>query len=133
MVNTNILCPDCFKWRILTSDNTIGHCDKCGTKFTILGKNQVKYYTPEATKHTSIFDFVYRKLHYIPMDKWDVFRGYQEVQRNDKSYDDPKYNWIMCISENARDTKYGRIMISEEFKLRRGQTMGEFYGTSTVD
>ena len=133
MENTNILCPDCFKGRILTSDGKVGYCDKCSTKFTILGRNQVKYYKPEATKHTSIYDFVQRKLHYIPMDKWGEYRGYQEVNCDDKSYDDPKYNWIMCISENARDAKYGRTMISEEFKLRRGTTMGEFYGTSTVD
>jgi uncharacterized protein (DUF983 family) len=39
MTNTNILCPECFMGRIFTEDNKIGNCNKCGTKFSILGEN----------------------------------------------------------------------------------------------
>lgn len=78
MTNTNILCPECFMGRIFTEDNKIGNCNKCGTKFSILGKNRVKYYT-------------------------------------------------------SKETKQSIKMISEKYKLKRGLTMGEFYGTSTID
>ena len=65
MTNTNILCPECFMGRIFTEDNKIGNCNKCGTKFSILGENRVKYYTSKATKQ-SIYDFIYRKLYRVP-------------------------------------------------------------------
>lgn len=135
MENTNILCPECFKGRIWTEDGKVGSCNKCSTKFTITGKNSVKYYEPEEQiKDTpSINSFVSRKLNFIPRTKWEEFMSYPKVDYEDKQYADPKYNWIMCICDDARDTKYGRQMISVEYKLRRGQTMGEFYGSGIVD
>lgn len=46
MENTNILCPDCFKGKIIAKENkegNVGHCNKCGTNFLILGKNKIRY------------------------------------------------------------------------------------------
>lgn len=45
-----------------------------------------------------------------------------------ENLDDPKYNWVMVGTG-----KYGRLMWCTNLKIKRGQTMGEFYGTSTVD
>lgn len=45
-VNTNILCPDCFKGRIFVKDkevDTVGQCNKCGTRFIIVAPNTVRY------------------------------------------------------------------------------------------
>lgn len=39
-----------------------------------------------------------------------------------------KYNWVQ-----VGDTKYGRCMYCTKTKIKRTNTMGEFYGTSTVD
>lgn len=39
-----------------------------------------------------------------------------------------KYNWVQVGS-----TKYGRCMYCTKTHIRRGQTMGEFYGTGIVD
>nr|QPI16168.1 MAG: hypothetical protein NIOZUU157_00050 [Virus NIOZ-UU157] len=40
----------------------------------------------------------------------------------------PKYNWIQ-----VGHSKYGRYMYCTNTKVRRGQTMGEFYGGGIVD
>lgn len=42
-------------------------------------------------------------------------------------------DWIQVISEEATDTKYGRLMYSPSLKVLRSTTMGEFYGTGIVD
>ena len=39
-----------------------------------------------------------------------------------------KYNWVQ-VGEN----KYGRSMYCTKTKIKRTQTMGEFYGTGIVD
>jgi hypothetical protein len=41
---------------------------------------------------------------------------------------DPKYNWIMVGND-----KYGRTMYCTNTNIRRGLTMGEFYGSGIVD
>ena len=41
---------------------------------------------------------------------------------------DKKYNWIQ-----VGRSKYGRYMYCTNTKVRRGQTMGEFYGSGIVD
>jgi hypothetical protein len=45
MIRTKILCPNCFKKKILTMDNKEAHCDGCGTEFIIvdLEKNTIRY------------------------------------------------------------------------------------------
>lgn len=43
MKRTEILCPECFKKRILTKDDKEGFCDQCGTEYIITGKNSVRY------------------------------------------------------------------------------------------
>ena len=45
MKRTEILCPECMKKKLLTSDDKNAHCDECGTKFVIIAKNTVKYAT----------------------------------------------------------------------------------------
>lgn len=75
----------------------------------------------------------------VTQDKWDEYKNYQEVEFKGSflpsdsdylSYD--KYNWKM-VYRKGNDVKYGRMMVSEEYKLKRGLTMGEFYGSSCVD
>ena len=45
-----------------------------------------------------------------------------------ENLDDPKYNWIQIGHE-----KYGRCMYCTNTKVKRSQTMGEFYGAGIVD
>lgn len=42
---TGILCPECFKKKILTEDKKEGYCDECGTEFIILDydRKSLKY------------------------------------------------------------------------------------------
>jgi len=42
--------------------------------------------------------------------------------------DDPKFDW-----EYFGDSKYGRYAFCRNTQIKRGLTMGEFYGTSSVD
>ena len=43
MKRTEILCPECFKKKLLTCNDKDAFCDDCGTEFIITGKNQVRY------------------------------------------------------------------------------------------
>jgi hypothetical protein len=42
--------------------------------------------------------------------------------------DDDKYEWVQIGNE-----KFGRFMYCKRNGIKRTQTMGEFYGTTTVD
>ncbi|MFD1675640.1 hypothetical protein [Alicyclobacillus fodiniaquatilis] len=42
-----------------------------------------------------------------------------------------KYEWVQV--QIGPDSKYGRVMFCLKTGIKRSQTMGEFYGTSTVD
>ena len=43
MERTHILCPECFKKKLLEETKVDLYCDGCGTKFTLVGENTVKY------------------------------------------------------------------------------------------
>ncbi len=43
MKRTEILCPDCMKKKLLTSNDKDAHCDGCGTQFEITAPNTVRY------------------------------------------------------------------------------------------
>ena len=45
IVETNILCPNCFKAKIVSKDNKTGICNKCNEVFEITGVNSVKFKT----------------------------------------------------------------------------------------
>ena len=81
----------------------------------------------------SIEAFYDRKLHLLDREAWEKCQHYVLVDYKDKVYDDDKYDWQMVHLRLANDHKYGRIMVSHDYKLRRGLTMGEFYGTGEVD
>lgn len=54
MHRTDVLCPDCFKGKLLKDDSTkdtgSGRCDHCGTDFVFTGKRSVRYATAADTK-----------------------------------------------------------------------------------
>lgn len=79
-------------------------------------------------------DFVSRK--HIGISRQEYNRILKTFKRTDyattKDIDDPKYNW-KCIYPTDNDEKYGRMMVSYEQKIIRRLTMGEFYGSGTVD
>ena len=47
MHRTQVLCPECFKGKLLKDDSTTdtgsGYCDNCGTKFVFTSKTSVRY------------------------------------------------------------------------------------------
>ena len=43
MKRTEILCPNCFKAKLLTSDDKNAHCDNCGTEFTMTSPTSVRF------------------------------------------------------------------------------------------
>jgi DNA-directed RNA polymerase subunit RPC12/RpoP len=45
MLRTEILCPECFKKKLLRENENKpdAYCDECGTKFIIIGPRTVKY------------------------------------------------------------------------------------------
>jgi hypothetical protein len=69
-------------------------------------------------------DFRDRKRH----DNTPDMQNAPRVDKDKIDLDDPKYNWIQ-----VGHTKYGRYMYCTNTHVRRGQTMGEFYGSGIVD
>ena len=69
-------------------------------------------------------DFVWRDKH----DETTEMRNAPHVDEDTIDVNDPKYNWIQ-----VGRYKYGRYMYCTNTKVRRGQTMGEFYGGGIVD
>ncbi|KOF57845.1 MULTISPECIES: hypothetical protein [Clostridium] len=143
------ICEECAQkvnWNINLNDfkETLdGYCcyaDGCTNRRNIheiqLSLNEIKQLEfvnkAKETKNISINDFKDQKHIAVDESKWKEYKGYKDVDYKDKQYDNPKYNWKMVYWEN-NDEKYGRIMVSEAFKLKRGLTMGEFYGTGVVD
>ena len=43
MKRTKILCPECFKKKLLKGDGDRAYCDDCGTEFIMLSPYSVKY------------------------------------------------------------------------------------------
>lgn len=43
MKRSEILCPECFKKKLLLETEKDAYCDGCGTQFHVIGKNTVKY------------------------------------------------------------------------------------------
>lgn len=74
--------------------------------------------------------FTDRQLNRIPKEEYDRIweKGYLKSEEHDLADD-----WVMVASETAGDVKYGRSMYSPSLDRFRHQTMGEFYGSSTVD
>ncbi|GAL23048.1 hypothetical protein JCM19235_1349 [Vibrio maritimus] len=58
-----------------------------------------------------------------PEHKVLEFRDLEELE-----LDSPVYDW-----EYFGTQKYGRYAVCKNTKIKRGLTMGEFYGESTVD
>jgi hypothetical protein len=42
-VSTGIPCIECQQSKVLTTDNVNGWCDNCGTEYTIISPNTVRY------------------------------------------------------------------------------------------
>lgn len=80
----------------------------------------------------SIRDFKDHNHVSVDNNKWNEYLNYAKVDYEDEQYDDEKYEWKMVYLK-TNDEKYGRIMVSETYQLRRGLTMGEFYGSGIVD
>lgn len=43
MKRTNILCPNCFKGKLLQENEKSCYCDRCGQGFIKTGENTVKF------------------------------------------------------------------------------------------
>ena len=143
MKRTEIPCPECMKKKLLTSDDKNANCDNCGTEFVITAPNTVRYATAEdkivsnpklacissGGKRVPASAFVYRKkitdseavaeIRKLPLVKADTIKDID---------DGSKYEWVQVGQE-----KYGRCMYCLKTGIRRGQTMGEFYGGGIVD
>ena len=46
MRRTEILCPDCMKGKVITSNEVNANCDQCGEEFILTGKNSLRYKKP---------------------------------------------------------------------------------------
>jgi hypothetical protein len=76
--------------------------------------------------------FIKRELNYISSVEWNRIKKkpllkstVEDIAKAD--------DWVMVISEDANDVKYGRLMYSPTLDQFREQTMGEFYGSAIVD
>jgi len=129
--------------KLLTSNDKDAHCDECGTRFVITAPNTVRYRTADddivdnpnlacissSGKRVKASDFVYRKkitdkdmvaeIRKIPLTDYETI---------DDIDDGSKYEWVQVGQD-----KYGRCMYCLKTGIRRGQTMGEFYGGGVVD
>ena len=87
-------------------------------------------YTEETT---DVNDFKDRSRRGLTETEWAEVNSFPYVDfETIKDINDPKYAW-QCVYKAGSDQKYGRTMVSYPQKIRRGQTMGEFYGGGVVD
>lgn len=65
-----------------------------------------------------------------PLESHNTLRrmSYSEAEKELDNISDPAHNW-----EYFGTDKYGRYAVSESLGIRRGLSMGEFYGAGTVD
>lgn len=134
MKRTDVLCPECMKKKLLTTnDDTVNDnrtwCDNCGTDF-ILNGNSVRYGNEPNNKPITPTQFVDRGLNRLPASEMTRLKAKGWLESSDYG---AATDWVMVVSEDARDTKYGRYMYSPSLDKLRGQTMGEFYGGGVVD
>jgi len=145
MKRTEILCPNCMKGKVLTSNDVNAHCDQCGEQFILTGANSLRY-----KKSTDLSEeqranpnndlscisangsrvkaeaFEYRKK--IPTTD-EINRIPCVDHKTISDIDDgSKYEWVQ-----VGEDKYGRSMYCLKTGIRRSQTMGEFYGGGSVD
>ena len=74
----------------------------------------------------SVHDFKWQTKHPLTEEiKKIPLTAYKDIPDID---DTEKYNWVQVGRE-----KYGRSMYCTKTKIRRSQTMGEFYGGGIVD
>ena len=77
-------------------------------------------------------EFKSRGYTLISDSEMDVIRNtYKEVSYNPVPTD-KDYHWETVVRD-GNDIKYGRIVVCHKHKVKRGQTMGEFYGGGVVD
>ena len=69
-------------------------------------------------------DFVWRTKH----DLTEEIKNLPLTDYKTLDLDHPRYNWIQVGHD-----KYGRYMYCTNTNIKRGQTMGEFYGGGIVD
>jgi hypothetical protein len=74
--------------------------------------------------------FVSRELTRMSFEKYDELRK-KGILEECKFVDAD--DWQMIIPEVAKDSKYSRMMFSEKLNRLRKLTIGEFYGSGTVD
>ena len=141
MTRTNILCPNCTKGKLLTTnDDAVNDnrtwCDQCGEDFIRTGTNSVRFGQEPNTNPAEACltqsggtckasAFQYRKLYEGVVPAGIPTVDYKTIADID---DGNKYQWHVL----GRD-KYGRDMYCPKTQIKRTQTMGEFYGGGTVD
>ena len=145
-MNKSVRCVECFKGDVQPNDH-IGTCDHCGTEFVYTAPNQIVYKNSNLgqqalSKLTAVKaevdsvieakEFKSRGLNRMPSKQMGDLRKKPLMLCTDKNIAMAN-DWVQVISEDASDTKYGRLMYSPSLDRLRGQTMGEFYGTSIVD
>lgn len=74
----------------------------------------------------SVYDFKDQKKHPLTEEIKNIpLTNYEDVEDINNT---EKYDWVQVGTD-----KYGRSMYCTKTKIRRTQTMGEFYGNGIVD
>ena len=145
MKRTEILCPNCMKGKLLTSNEINANCDQCGEDFIITGAMSVRYKKDtdlsEAQRANSnptlaciasngarvkAEAFEYRKK--VPMTEEIKNLPCVDYKTISDIDDGSKYEWVQ-----VGEDKYGRSMYCLKTGIKRSQTMGEFYGGGSVN
>ena len=77
-------------------------------------------------KAVSVKDFVWRT--FLPADP-EAHGHLEHHLPDEQDWDSPQYDWEYF----GKGEKYGRYAVCKNTNIKRGLTMGEFYGAGTVD
>ncbi len=145
MEELNIPCPECRKGKLeqKTVEDKKANCNHCGETFIMTGVNRFRYAKPEdliegdptlasktqGGKGITVNAFIERKNLNDPEIAEKIKNlPYTELSDIADIDNGEKYEWVQ-----VGNTKYGRCMYCLKTGIKRGQTMGEFYGSGIVD
>lgn len=115
MHRTDVLCPECFKGKLLKDDSTkdtgSGYCDRCGTQFVFTGKTSVRYATATDTK-----DEPKAKVE-APKPKQRFYITIMSIDPDLRGSEDPhqKYGFSVEATDKKDAEEKGREHFSEEY------------------
>jgi hypothetical protein len=115
MHRTEVLCPECFKGKLLKEDSTkdtgSGYCDRCGTAFIFTGKLSVRYATAGDIKDQP------KARVEEPKPKQKFYVTIMSIDPDIRDSEDPhqKYGYTIEATDKKEAEEIARQTFSEDY------------------